>query len=117
MDFLRASSSLIDFSYGPIARWAGLSTARIVAVAGEAPREPQQGVVFLRRADGDPHAVGAVGTDHNARVGGLLDEVQGVHAERQPDEVGLRLRQGVPGITQCGHDPGAFGDHGIGSGQ
>ena len=57
------------------------------------PGEGQEGVVLLGGADRHPHAVGAVGAHQHAGVGGLLDEVQRVLGQWQPDEVGLRRRQ------------------------
>src|ERR1700756_243069 len=79
VNFLRAR--LIDYS-----SWSGAGNP----VAGK----PQHGVVFVRRADGDADTVGAVRADHDARVRGPRHEVQRAGAQRQPDEVGLRRRQG-----------------------
>ena len=80
-----------------------------------AARKSQQGVVFFRCADGNPHAVGAVRADHDARISGLLHEVQGAGSQWQPDEVGLGRRQREPGAAQLGADPDTFADDGVGT--
>src|SRR5271166_658662 len=90
-----------------------LKVGAVDPVAGE----PQQGVVFLRRPDGDPDTVRRERADHDPRVGSLRHEVRGARAQRQPDEVGLRRRQGVPGVAQTGGDAGALGDDGVGAGE
>src|ERR1700757_3165224 len=90
LNFFRARASLIAVSFDPIARFLpGPPLARIVTGRDPALSEFQQGVVFLRGADGNPDTVSAVWADHDACVGGLLHEVQCAHSQRQPNEIRL----------------------------
>src|SRR6516165_9798202 len=107
VNLLRAK--LIDYSFGVL--WGPLGLAAGDPITGKL----HQGVVFLRRADGDSHTVRAVGTDDDSGVRSPCHEVRRARAQWQPDEVSLRRRQGESGIPQSGGDPGALGDHGVGA--
>ena len=54
---------------------------------------------------------------NRVRIGGALGEIDGVAGQRQPDEVGLRRRNGVAEPGEFTADPTAFGDHGVRAGQ